>query len=655
MENTWEEITEETAPGKDDMDLSWMIPFWTSFTDCVIELNSLHIITNIRHKAGSDPKMSGIMDVPLVDIASWRDRDLVENNLNQLKTGTVDFVHFQFLLKIGRYYRWTLIPLYKDGIYNGCRGVAVDVTDNTKKEITLNWQRAVIERGRDFVLIFDMKGNVLYTNPGAYKMTGYNPESGTPPPELIYSPEHYNTVYGEGLDAVKKDGFWIGRGEIVREDGTHIPIEHTMFSITNEQGDIILYATVIRDITVFLEHEKEIEEARLNAEAANIAKSDFLSRMSHEIRTPMNAIIGMINIGLRTDDIEKKEYCLTQAESAANHLLGIINDVLDMSKIEADKLELLYSEFNFKNVLKKVVNMANIRAEEKSIELSVKISEDVPVFIFCDEMRLVQVITNLLTNAIKFTPEKGTVTLSVDKTVESDNNIGIRVEVSDTGIGISQEQQKRLFTSFSQANAGVASQFGGTGLGLAISKSIIAMMGGSIWVESELGEGARFIFTLDLEKIKGEQNGSIKRPDVNKEGDTSVPSYDFSDYNVLIAEDIEINRVIMSAILEETGICIYYAETGKKAVSMVSERTVMYDIILMDINMPEMDGYEATRQIRALEFEEAKKVPIIAMTANVFKEDIKRCIEAGMNDHTGKPVDTKELLEKLNRYLLTQV
>jgi len=299
--------------------------------------------------------------------------------------------------------------------------------------------------------------------------------------------------------------------------------------------------------------------------------------------------------------------------------------------------------------------MANVRAEEKSIGLLVKIDEDVTVNIFCDEMRLVQVITNLLTNAIKFTPEKGNVTLNIDKTAESDDKIGIRVEVSDTGIGISKEQQKRLFTSFGQANAGVASQFGGTGLGLAISKSIITMMGGSIWVESELGDGARFIFTLDLEKINGEQSGYIKRPDENKEGDTSVPSYDFSGYTVLIAEDIEINRVIMSAILEETGIGIYYAENGKKAVSMVSGRTVKYDIILMDINMPVMDGYEATRQIRALEFADAKKVPIIAMTANVFKEDIKRCMEAGMNDHTGKPIDTNELFEKLNRYLVTEV
>ena len=653
MENMWGEIIEETAPGVEDMDMSWMIPFWVSFADCVIELNSQHIITNVRRKAESGFLMTDITNIPLVDIANGRDRTLVENNLNQLKSGTAKYVHFQFLLKKGRYFRWTLIPYYIDGVYAGCHGVAVDVTESTKNEITLNWQRAVIERGRDFVMIFDMKGNALYTNPGAYKMTGYDPGLKAPPPELIYTPEHYNTVYGEGLDAVKKDGFWIGRGELVCEDGTLIPIEHTMFSITNEQGDIILYATVIRDITVFLEHEKEIEEARMVAEAANIAKSDFLSRMSHEIRTPMNAIIGMINIGLGADNIDRKDYCLTRAETAAQHLLGIINDVLDMSKIEADKLELSYDAFDFEKALKNISNMANIRAEEKNIDLSVNISEDVPAHIFCDEMRITQVITNLLTNAIKFTPENGNVTLNVDVYKESDDNIGLRVEVADTGIGISQEQQERLFTSFSQANAGIAGKFGGTGLGLVISKRIIEMMGGNIWVESELGEGARFIFKLELQKIIEKQRGDINVSVEDTPDDASASSYNFSDYTVLIAEDIEINREIMSAILEDTNIDIFYAENGTKAVSMFADRSNKFDIVLMDINMPEMDGYEATRQIRALDFAEAKNVPIIAMTANVFKEDIKRCIDAGMNDHTGKPIDTEELYEKLNRYLST--
>ena len=782
MENIWGEVFEETAPGVDNMDLMWMIPFWASFTDCVIELNKEHIITNVRQKRKSGITIPNITDMSFLDFAVEKDKKLVAKNLNDLKTGEVSHLRFQFLTKIGRYFRWTLIPFFEDDIYSGCHGVAVDVTEITKNNTTLNWQRAVLEEGRDFVRIFDMEGRALYTNPGVYKMTGYPPDTKELPPELLFPPDHYITVYSEGIDAVMKHGFWSGRGELVREDGSLIPIEHTMFSIKDEHGNVILFATVIRDITVFLEHEIKLEEARKAAEAANIAKSDFLSRMSHEIRTPMNAIIGMIKIGLGTDNTDRKNYCFTRADSAAKHLLSIINDVLDMSKIEADKFELSYSEFNFERSLKNIASMANVRAEDKHLVFIVNLGYDVPAYILCDEMRLSQVITNLLTNAIKFTPEKGVVSLNINKLEETSDEIVLRIEVADTGIGISKEQQERLFTPFNQANSGIATTFGGTGLGLAISKRIVELMGGTIWIESELGKGSKFIFTLKMEKVKRQSHTEIheseslssmrilavdeshdtrdyfehtmkayrlhcdvastgtqaidmikesadmpyslffidrQMPDMdgvelaqkirelNKKGSIVImisandwntvetdaiaagidyfiskplfPStlinsintcmgveiyetvededegihklYDFRNHTVLIAEDVEINREIMSALLEVTGVIIDYAENGKEAVSAFCENPEKFDLILMDINMPEMDGYEATRQIRALDMAIAKEVPIIAMTANVFKEDIERCLAAGMNGHTGKPIDSDELMEKMNEYL----
>ena len=782
MENNWGEVIEETAPGADNMDLMWMIPFWASFTQCVIELNADHIITNVRRKQDSNSSLPNLTDTSFIDFAVEKDKELVKKKLDDLKNAVVPHLRFQFLSKIGRYYRWTLIPFYKNEVYAGCHGVAVDVTENTKSNITLNWQHAVLEAGRDFVHIFDMEGRELYSNPGVYKMTGYPLNTKKIPLEIIFTPDHYMAVYGEGIDAATKHGFWSGRGELIRADGDLVPIEHTMFSIKDEHGNVILIANIIRDITQFLEHEREIEEARKAAEAANIAKSDFLSRMSHEIRTPMNAIIGMIKIGLGTDNTDRKNYCLTRADNAAKHLLSIINDVLDMSKIEAEKFELSYDEFNFEKSLKNIASMANIRAEDKHLIFIVNLDSDVPVYISCDEMRLSQVITNLLTNAIKFTPEKGIVSLNISKHEEIDDEVILKIEVADTGIGISKEQQEKLFVPFNQANSGIASTFGGTGLGLAISKRIVELMGGTIWIESELGKGAKFIFTLKLEKVKKQYHTEIHEstalnnmrvlavdesaqirdyfrntlnayrldcdvassgaeaidmikasgytgysiffidrqlPDmegvelarairqhnarssivlmisandwtsveqqavtigidhfiskplfpstllnsvnfcmgeeifeiVEDEADDIHKLYDFRKHTIMIAEDVEINREIMSAILEITGVCIEFAENGKIALSMFLQNPEKYALILMDINMPEMDGYEATRQIRASDAKRAKEIPIIAMTANVFKEDFDRCLAAGMNNHTGKPIDIDELLEKMSRYM----
>ena len=650
MEDIWGKIIEETASDASEMDLTWMIPFWASFTDLVIEIDAQHIITNIRRKADSSFDMSDIAGTSFLDIAVEKDTKLVHSRLESLKNGEVANLRFQFLSKIGRYYRWTLIPFYKNNIYAGCHGVAIDTTEQTLKEITLKWQGAVIEDGRDFVRIFNMDRQLLYSNPGVYKMTGYDPAFEAPGSDVIYTPAHYKAVLGEGLDTVNKHGIWVARGEIIHSNGALIPIEHTMFGIKDDSDETILIATIIRDITVFLEHEQELEEARHAAESANMAKSDFLSRMSHEIRTPMNAIIGMIDIGRNTDDIERKDYCFMRADGAAKHLLSLINDILDMSKIEADKFELSYSVFDFEKSLENIVNIATVKAEEKHINFTVTIAENVPEFIRSDEMRLGQVIANLLTNAMKFTPEKGTVALSVENLEETADELTLEIKVADTGIGISKEQQERLFQSFNQANSSISQKYGGTGLGLAISKRIVEFMGGKIWVESTIGEGSKFIFTLKTKKIENSAE-QYKSHDKQTVKEHSRDEYDFSSLTLLIAEDVDINREIMSAILEKTGAIIEYAENGVQAVSLFSENPEKFDLILMDINMPELDGHEATKQIRTLDLPVAKAIPIIAMTSNVFKEDIEKCLSVGMNGHTGKPIDADELFEKLNKFL----
>jgi len=530
---------------------------------------------------------------------------------------------------------------------------------------------------------------------------------------------------------------------------------------------------------------KDITQAKLMIEetqAASRAKSDFLSHMSHEIRTPLNAVIGMINIGMGTANIEKKDYCLERAAGASKNLLGIINNILDLSKIEADKFELALNVFDFEKMLINITNVAIVRADEKQLNFVVDFSDGVPAFIESDEIRLSQVITNLLTNAIKFTPEKGSVLMKVSNILEDGDIVKLKFVISDSGIGISEEQQRRLFAPFNQANANISKNFGGTGLGLAISKKIVELLNGDIWVESELGEGASFIFTMTAKKVNVKQPSKLmpnirlseieilavddsietreyfthltgamkiscdvakdgdealrmmkektgkpyniffvdwqmpgmngieltkkikethgessivimisvaewnaieseamaagvncfvskpifpsslinaintcigKEPDdfVSRERDEEECKYDFSKFHILIAEDVEINREMMTAILDPTGIKIDYAVNGKAAVSTYVFNSNKYNLIMMDVNMPEMDGHEATKTIRSLNAKNAREIPIIAMTANVFREDVEKCIQSGMNDHVGKPIDSDMLYETLDRYL----
>ena len=403
---------------------------------------------------------------------------------------------------------------------------------------------------------------------------------------------------------------------------------------------------IFDDMTEVIEARHEAERARELAEQSTRAKSEFLARMTHEMRTPMNAIIGMTTIGKSAQSVEKKDYSFQKIEDASTHLLGVINDILDMSKIEADKLELSYSEFDFENMLDNVMNIINFRAADKRQNLSVEISEGIPSVIVSDEQRLAQVVTNLLSNAVKFTPENGSIELSAKKVADAGDDCTIRFTVKDTGIGISEEQQENLFAPFEQANGSISRKFGGTGLGLSISKRIVEMMDGSIWVESTLGEGASFIFDVKVQKSAVTHIDEETAESAEKENGT------LEGQHILIAEDVDINREIIATLLEDTGVMIDFAVSGAEAVGKVTSQPDKYGLILMDIQMPEMDGYEATRTIRACGIHPAENIPIIAMTANVFREDIERCLEAGMNDHLGKPVDLCEIIAKLKKYLL---
>jgi len=527
-----------------------------------------------------------------------------------------------------------------------------------------------------------------------------------------------------------------------------------------------------------------VDAAKNKSDIENRHKSVFLANMSHEIRTPMNAIIGMVKIGKDAPNIERKDYCFVKIEDASNHLLGVINDILDMSKIEANKFELYPVEFELEKMLRRVVNVVNFRIDEKRLKFSVHTDRSIPRMLIGDDQRIAQVITNLLGNAIKFTPEEGSITLAVRLTQKINNLCTLQFSVSDTGIGISPEQQKKIFQSFEQAESSTTRKYGGTGLGLTISKNIVEMMGGSIWVQSESGKGSTFTFTIQATRGTEEKRGLLA-DDINlknvriltvdddqdiltyfldiaqrfgltcdtalsgksalelinkKNGyhiyfiDWKMPGMDgiqlareikgrgpeksivimisaaewsavaeeaksagvdkflskplfpstiaevineclgvdkrqaeqsqaaeiagiFAGKHLLLVEDVEINREIVLTLLEPTQLKIDCAENGAQAVRMYSEAPKKYDIIFMDVQMPEMDGYEATKRIRALEAEtgsapqNARRIPIVAMTANVFKEDIEKCLASGMDSHVGKPLDFQEVMHRLHLYL----
>jgi signal transduction histidine kinase/CheY-like chemotaxis protein len=410
-----------------------------------------------------------------------------------------------------------------------------------------------------------------------------------------------------------------------------------------KSASFIMYNAMIRNEIV-----KSLMTAREDALKANRAKSDFLSNMSHEMRTPMNAIIGMIDIAGKSDDVEKKDYSLGKMKEASNHLLAIINDVLDMSKIEANKLELAPTDFSFRSFIEKIVSFSAVQAKQKNQDFKLDIDPAIPDMLYGDDQRLSQVVANLLSNAVKFTPEKGEVRLEAKLLATVGNSYKIRLSVKDTGIGVTPEQQALLFSPFQQAESTTTRKYGGTGLGLAISKHIVDIMSGSISLESEPGKGTTVVVTVPLYAATCD---AVPHDYRNAEAQTEAEPGEFAGKRLLLAEDVEINREIVLTLLEPTGIEIDCAENGVKAVELYKADPQRYDMIFMDMQMPEMDGCEATRRIRAMDDSRAKAVPIVALTANVFKEDIDHCLEAGMDNHIGKPLSMVDITAKLRKYL----
>ncbi len=391
-----------------------------------------------------------------------------------------------------------------------------------------------------------------------------------------------------------------------------------------------------------LQQKNEIIEAeKEKAEASEKAKHQFLANMSHEIRTPMNAIKGMTDILIRRNPKEDQKEYLEGIKQSSDSLLVIINDILDISKIEAGKIELVNEPFSVNELTDNVYTIMQFKAEEKGLQLKKDIPAEL-LYVKGDVTRLRQVLINLIGNAIKFT-EKGVVTITI-RSDKADGKLNLHFTISDTGIGIDKDHADKIFRSFEQAYSDTSRKFGGTGLGLSISKKLVELHNGKIWVESEKGRGSQFHFTIAYEIA------AIKIENTHTETTNNNITESLRGITILLAEDNQFNAVVAQEELEDAieGVKVEVAENGAIAVEKL--RSSHFDIILMDVQMPTMNGYEATKAIRALDNEKAN-IPIIAMTANVLKEEVDLCQQAGMNDFIGKPFDTGELIQKI--YTLT--
>ncbi len=489
-----------------------------------------------------------------------------------------------------------------------------------------------VEQTKASIVITDLEGKIEYVNKAFEEETGYKREEVIgKKTNILKSNYHHEEYYKKMWKTITSGKTWEGEFYNKRKDGTYYWERAIISPIRDEKNRIIKYIAIKDNITELKKIQKELEKAKERAEEANKLKSIFLSNMSHEIRTPLNAIIGFTNVLYENETDKEKKEKLEIIQQAGKHLLKIINDILDLSKIEAGNyLTLDEEEFSLKELINSIVAILKNEAEKKRIELKADISKECPDIFSGDPVRINQILMNLVGNAIKFT-DKGGVYISCEC---KDNNVIIKIK--DTGIGIPKEKIKTVFAPFIQGDNYSSRRYGGTGLGLAISKKLVELMGGDISVTSELGKGSIFTIKLPLKVVKNKIDNMITKDDEIKKNDLNIK-------RILIVDDVEFNILLIKEFLKDYDLEIDTATNGKEALEKIEKNS--YDLVLLDIKMPVLDGYEVLKKVRA--DDKYKNMKIFVLTASALKEETEKYFQAGADDYIVKPVNKEELLRKI--------
>jgi PAS domain S-box-containing protein len=526
----------------------------------------------------------------------------------------------------------------------GVIGAAVDITQRVKAEQQLRlseerWQLA-LRGNNDGLWDWNAQTGEIFYSPRWKQILGYEEhEIGNQAEdwESRVHPDDFPRVQRELQEHLdRKVPFYSTEYRIRAKDGTYKWVLARGQAVWDERGQAIRRVGSHTDITQRRRVEEALKQAEEQAEMANRAKSEFLVNMSHEIRTPMNGALGMIELVLETQLSEEQREYLETAKDSARSLLSLLNDILDVSKIEAGRLELAPGSFSIYECVKDALRMFSVTAQQKGLLLSTSIHPDVPEWLFGDALRLRQVISNLAGNAIKFTDHgQVAVRIGLEKPVglekPIDTSLVLHVQVSDSGIGIPQEKQAWIFEPFRQADGSSTRRFEGTGLGLAICTRVVALMGGRIWVESQLGSGSTFHFTAPFAP------GTVDATAPADSQDLMCSATALRSLRILLAEDNIVNQSLIAAVLEKEKHHVVVAADGLEALAAFARQP--FDLVLMDVQMPQMDGFEAAAAIRATEKSSGRHVPIVALTAHAMKGDREDCLQAGMDDYLSKPID----------------
>ena len=550
--------------------------------------------------------------------------------------------------RLGRWLQVTTTPLNdENGRFIGSVHVARDITALKRHEQELTKEKALlrclIDSVNDLIFIKNSAGVYLGCNKAGAEFLGIPEHEQTGKTDFDFFDREAATIIRSNDRQILIDRAPLRFEEWVHTaDGRRVLLDTVKAPYFDPEGECLGLVGVSRDVTERKRIEQELRQAKVAADNANQAKSEFLANMSHEIRTPMNAIIGLGYLALQTDPTARQQDYLTKITTAAEGLMQLLNDLLDLSKIEAGKLELAATSFKLQSLLERLLSIVGVGASSKEVRLFLTNDAQTPDYLVGDPFRLEQVLLNLLGNAVKFTPA-GEVELLIRPLPDEADRITLEFSVRDTGIGLTSDQGKHIFKAFTQADGSTTRHYGGTGLGLSICQRLVALMGGEIRVESVPGQGSTFTFTARFRR------GTAPASEPEATFDRAAVTATLTGCRALVVEDQPLNQQVLRELLEQAGVRVTVAVDGREALSAVTAAEGLFDVVLMDLQMPEMDGYEATLLLR--QQWPADRLPIIAMTAHARQEERERCLYAGMNDHLAKPVKPDRLYASLMRWV----